>query len=162
MTERIGDRATFAMEIGAYTGGLRVVDIWAGGKRLTVDDNFAFVPAFLRLIRPDAARVRLRELPPSPFPGRPGEEVFRLLAADEEQRYEYGFLRWGETVDNVSCVAYLDGELVLVFSFWRPTHPVPADRGRIFVARIDPDDFADTVQHAAYVLEVRELGERRS
>jgi hypothetical protein len=33
---------------------------------------------------------------------------------------------WGETIDNVSRYAYLDGDLVLVFAFWRPTHPRPA------------------------------------
>ena len=41
---QIGDRATFAAEVGARTSrDLRTVDLWAAGKLLTTDDNAAFV-----------------------------------------------------------------------------------------------------------------------
>jgi hypothetical protein len=43
--------------------------------------------------------------------------------------------------------------LVLIFAFWRPTHPFPDGLGTIFVARIPPDDFATTLQAAAELLD---------
>jgi hypothetical protein len=53
------------------------------------------------------------------------------LEQDEtEFREQFWFMLWGETIDDVSRYAYLDGDLVLVFAFWRPTHPVPHDRAR--------------------------------
>jgi hypothetical protein len=60
---------------------------------------------------------------------------------------------WGETIDNVSRYAYLDGDLVLVFASWLPTHPVPQDRGKAFVARIPPDQLVTILEHAADMLD---------
>ncbi len=155
MTRRFGDRATFCVEIGEITPpALRVIDLWAAGTWLTTDDNTAYVPSFSWYMRRDAERVRRRDVPPSPFPGRAPEEVFRLLHADEtEFRVQFWFLRWSETVDNVSAYAYLDGDLVIVFQFWRTTHPFPDDLGKVFVARIPPDEFAAVVEEAADVLD---------
>ena len=49
MTRQFGDRTTFAVEVGGTaTPGLRVVDLWAAGRRLTVDDNGPGVPDELR------------------------------------------------------------------------------------------------------------------
>jgi hypothetical protein len=63
-------------------------------------------------------------------------------------------LGWGETVDNVSRYAYLEGGyLVLVFAFLRPGHPFPEDRGKVFAARIPPDEFVATIVAAADLLE---------
>jgi hypothetical protein len=61
-------------------------------------------------------------------------------------------MQWGGTVDNVSRYAYLDGDLVLIFGFWQSTHLVPGERGRIFAARIAPDEFV-TILVAADFLE---------
>ena len=58
-------------------------------------------------------------------------------------------MQWSETVDNLSTYAYLDGELVIVFAFWRDTHPFPEDLGKVFTVRMPPDEFADTVEKAA-------------
>jgi hypothetical protein len=57
--ERFGDRETFAVEVGSSAGSaaLRVVDIWAAGKRLTVDDNVAYIPSFLPAIRGTATSM---------------------------------------------------------------------------------------------------------
>jgi hypothetical protein len=155
MTRTIGDRATFSIEIGEITPpSMRVVDLWAGGKWLTTDDNTVYVPSFFWYMRGDADRVRRRDIKPCPFPGRSPEEIFELLRADQtEFREQYWFMRWSETVDNVSMYAYLDGDLVIVFQFWRPTHLFPEELGKIFVARIPPDEFAATVEQAADLLE---------
>src|SRR5690242_13789783 len=83
MTERFGDRATFAVEIdGVATPGLRVVDLWAAGRRLTVDDNAAYVPSLVFYMRADAERVRQGRVPACPFPGRGPAEIFELVYAD--------------------------------------------------------------------------------
>lgn len=60
---------------------------------------------------------------------------------------------WGETVDNVSRYAYLDDDLVIIFAFWRPKHPFPEDLGKVFVARIPPDEFAATLEKAAELMD---------
>ncbi|WP_343446321.1 hypothetical protein [Micromonospora schwarzwaldensis] len=49
----------------------------------------------------------------------------------------------------------MDGDLVIVFAFWRPTHPFPEDLGRVFVARIPPDAFATTLEEAADPLDAK-------
>jgi hypothetical protein len=77
-----------------------------------------------------------------------------LLEEDEpEFREQYWFMRWSETVDNVSVYAYLDGDLVIVFQFWRASHPFPEDLGQVFVARIPPDEFVAIVEEAAGLLD---------
>jgi hypothetical protein len=155
MTRRLGDRETFAVEVGEVESAqLRVVDLWAAGKRLTVDDNSAFLPFFCPAMRATAEQVRRGEVEPHPFPGLSPEDNFRRLEENEyEFRQRFWFMEWGETVDNVSRYAYLDGDLVFTFAFWRPTHPFPADRGRVFTARISPDDFVTTLVAAADMLD---------
>ena len=133
---------------------LRVVDLWAAYKWLTTDDNVAYVPSFSWYMRSDADRVRRRDVRPCPFPGRAPEEIFRLLHADETGfREQFWFMQWSETLDNVSAYAYLDDDLVIVFQFWRASHPLPEDLGEVFVATIPPDEFAAIVKEAADLLD---------
>lgn len=62
-------------------------------------------------------------------------------------------MHWGEIVDNVSTYAYLESSrLVIVFGFWRETHPYPDDLGKIFFTKMDPDEFVATVREALDVL----------
>ncbi|GAA4606252.1 hypothetical protein BJY16_005733 [Actinoplanes octamycinicus] len=156
MTRRFGDRDRFSVEVGAITSpSLCTVDLWAGGKWLTTDDNTAFVPSFLRFLRSTATRVRRGDVGLCPFPERSPEDIFRLLHADDESdfREQFWLLHWGETVDNVSSYVYRDGgDLVIVFAFWRPWHRFPEDMGKVFVARIPPDEFADVLERAADLL----------
>ena len=143
MTERFGDRATFAVEVGGVaTGRLRVVDLWVAGERLTVKDNAAYVPSLAYYMGLDAEKVRKREIPPSPFPGREPEEISRRLDADRTGfRQRFWFMQWTEIVDDVSIYAYLDDDLVIIFRFYqRP--------GEIFVSRIRPEDFLAVVDDA--------------
>ncbi|MGW0215606.1 hypothetical protein ACWDXH_14570 [Micromonospora chokoriensis] len=65
-------------------------------------------------------------------------------------------MQWGETLDNVSAYAYLDGDLVIVFQFWRVSHPFPTDSGQVHVATLPPDEFAAVVKGAADLLEAGE------
>ncbi|MFI5898404.1 hypothetical protein ACIA5D_50880 [Actinoplanes sp. NPDC051513] len=104
MTQQIGDRATFAVEVGEVKSpSLRIVDLWAAGRWLTTDDNVVQIPSFSRHMRSDAQRVRQGDVRPCSFSGRAPEDIFRLLNEDEtEFREQFWFMRSGETVDNVS------------------------------------------------------------
>ncbi|MDG4840084.1 hypothetical protein O7631_26440 [Micromonospora sp. WMMD967] len=155
MRRCFGDRATFAVEVGEIQSpALRAVDVWVAGRRLTVDDNSAFVPSFSFAMRSSAARVRRRDIKPCPFPGHSPEETFRLLQADETGFAEhFWFMRWGETLDSVSTYAYLEQTLVILFAFWRASHSFPEGLGEVFVARIPPDEFALTVETAVDLLD---------
>ncbi|MFC4017289.1 hypothetical protein ACFOW4_04940 [Micromonospora sp. GCM10011542] len=155
MTRCFGDRVTFAVEVGEIQPpSLRVVDLWMAGKRLTTDDNSALVPFFSRAMRSSAAQVRRRDVKPCPFPGHAPEEIFRLLQADETGfREQFWFMQWGETVDNVSTYAYLEDDLVILFAFWRASHPFLEDLGKVFVARIPPDEFAAIIEDSADLLD---------
>ena len=157
MMKRFGDRAKFAVEVGRLEPpDLRVVDLWAAGKLLTTDDNTAYVPSFSWSMRKSAAEVRRQEVKPCPFPGRSPEQNYQLLDADQtEFREQYWLMHWGETVDNVSSYTYLDRDLIIVFTFWRPQHPFPEDRNKIFVARIPPHEFVSTLEAAADLLDSR-------
>lgn len=142
------------MEVGEATApALRVVDLWAAGTLITTDDNMAYVPSFTHYMRLEAERVRRGDVPSCPFPGRTPEEVFRLLRADEtEFAQRFWFMRWSETVDNVSTFACLDDDLVIMFEFWR-ARPAPHEVGEVFVARLSPEEFVSVVEGAGQVLD---------
>jgi hypothetical protein len=144
-----------SIEVGAAVSPeLRVVDIWAAGKHLTTDDNVAFVPFLARAMRSTAALVRRNDVAQCPFPGRSPEEIFRVLDADKTSfRERFWFIQWGEIIDNVARYAYRDvDDLVFAFAFWRPRHAVADDLGRVFVARLEPGEFATAVEDAADIL----------
>jgi hypothetical protein len=151
MTQRFGDRARFGVEIGeATSSALRVVDLWAAGTWLTTDDNTAYAPSLSHYMRREADRVRRGDVPRRPFPGRPPEEVHRLLRADQTGfAQQFWFLRWSEIVDNVPTFAYLDDDLVIMFEFRRTNHRFPEDTGTCFVSRIPPAEFASIADAAA-------------
>lgn len=139
------------MEAGeAVSAGLRVVDLWAAGRLLTVDDNTAYLASLCHHMRSEADRVRGGALPPRPWPGLAPHEVFARLEADQtELREQHWIMRWSEITDGVSVYAWLEDELVIAFAYWRPTHPEPEDLGKVFVARLSSEQFANTVQRAA-------------
>ncbi|MEV4385383.1 hypothetical protein AB0J68_06585 [Micromonospora sp. NPDC049580] len=151
---QFGNRETFALDVGeALSPSLRVVDLWAAGKMLTARDNMAYVPSLRHYIRSASARVRGREIQPCPFPEQSPEAIFRRLEAEQtEFREQYWFLRWSEIVDNVESYAYLDDDLVIVFAF-RGAGLSPEDVGKVFVARVPPDNFAATLDQAADLLD---------
>ena len=157
MTRLVGDRTTFALEIGdRVSAGLQVVDVWASGVRLTAVDNVAYVPSFCRYLRRTAEQVARRRIKSCPFPGRSPEEIFRLLDADQtEIRERYWLMRWSEILDNVSTYAYLDDDLVIVFKLRRAGHPIPQDPDKVLVSKIQPDLFATLLQTAADLLTAR-------
>ncbi len=63
-------------------------------------------------------------------------------------------MHWGETVDNVTSYVYLDGDdLVIIFGYWPAEHPFPEDLGKVFVARMPPDEFSIILEQAADLLD---------
>lgn len=147
-----GDRAAFAIEVGQFWAlpHQRIVDLWIAGRLLTYDDNIAYLPSFVHLMRGTVDRVRRRDLPACPRPGAPPEEIFRSLIADDERRERYWLMQWGETLDGAGVFAYLDGDdLVLGATFRRSDHP---DHGRVFTARLPLDEFEEAVALAVDAL----------
>lgn len=158
--QTFGHRATFAVEVGGLPAYLveagqtqvsdfRVVDLWAGGKRLTCHDNAAYTPTLVHHMRFSAELVQRRKVPPCPFPWRSPAEVFRLLNANESDfREQFWLLRhWDEILDNVETYAWLDGPLVVACRIRQPV------RSEIFVARVPPDEFVATIDEAARLLD---------
>jgi hypothetical protein len=56
------------------------------------------------------------------------------------------------------CYAYPDDDLMIVFAFRRAEHPFQGDLGKVFVARIPPDEFAATLQEVADLLDAESVG----
>lgn len=157
---RFGHRATFAVEVGglpAYLAeagqtqapDLRIVDLWAGGWRLTCHDNAAYTPTLVLSMRSAAELVRRRKVPRCPFPWRSPAEVFRLLNAnDGEFRQRFWMLHdWDEILDNVQSFTWLDDQLVLACRIRKPFS------SEIFVARVPPAEFVATIDEAVRFLD---------
>ncbi|MGJ8641325.1 MAG: hypothetical protein ACSHYA_18185 [Opitutaceae bacterium] len=69
----IGEKALFAIEIGRLneeSPPLRVVDIWAGGVRLCVDDNTAYLPQFTGDLKDELSRSFFSEKFETYFEGK--------------------------------------------------------------------------------------------
>ena len=160
MMQSFGHRATFAVEVGGLPAYLveagqtqvsdfRVVDLWAGGKRLTCHDNAAYTPTLVHHMRSAAELVRQGKVPRRPFPWRSPAEVFRLLHAnDSEFREQFRLLsHWDEILDNVETYTWLDDLLVVACRIRQPI------RSEIFVARVPPEEFVATVDEAARLLD---------
>jgi hypothetical protein len=128
--------------------------VYAGGRRLTVDDDVAFVPSVRWLMQDDAERVSAGAVPPNPAVGRTPEEIYEVLHADDtEWREHFWLLQWGPTLDNVLFYAYVEAdELVIVFAFCRDQHPGPEEVGRPYIARVGRDRFARDLAAAAAAL----------
>ncbi|MFD9312382.1 hypothetical protein [Streptomyces goshikiensis] len=101
----LGDKFRFAAEVGV-PGPLCRVDLWAAGRRLTCDDNMAYVPQFRRDVLDAAAWLRSGGGSPLPFAGLSAEATHRRLmqrAGDDEPEADYRLrgrfqvLLWGPT-----------------------------------------------------------------
>jgi hypothetical protein len=73
---------------------------------------------------------------PLPWPALPPDENHtRLVAQDDGVSQRHWFPNWGPTTDIVRGLIFRRGpEMVFTFEFWRPTHHIAADMGRVFVA----------------------------
>ena len=59
----VGNKDTLSFEIAdQYDGGLLQVDIWAGGRLLTVRDNMAYVSAFIYSLNWEKEKIEKREI----------------------------------------------------------------------------------------------------
>lgn len=129
-----GDRRGFAIEIGAREGGLVVVDLWAAGRALSVDDHHVFVPQFCLAVEATLEGWRDEGPPPRPWPSEGPEENHRRLALDPDRHRAHVFADWGPTTDELVSYAFGDGDDVwLTFARTR-AHVPPGERG-VFASR---------------------------
>ncbi|WP_407917142.1 hypothetical protein [Kitasatospora sp. NE20-6] len=165
MTVVLGDKHTFAVEVGAWDHSLCRVDLWAAGKWLTCDDNMAFVGQFRRAVLDTADRLRSDGGLALPFDGSSPEATHRRLTlragtddeteADYELRSRFRALAWGPTTDNVTAYLFGDGDRsVLTLQFWRKEHLTehPEDAGEVFVAEIPTAELVGILDDLVAVL----------
>ncbi|MEV6005685.1 hypothetical protein AB0M29_02655 [Streptomyces sp. NPDC051976] len=171
MSVVLGDKQRFAAEVGEREGGLCRVDLWAGGKWLTCDDNMAFVGQFRRDVLDTVDRLRSGYGGPAPFDGLSPEDAHRRLRLRAEGEDETGaefdlrgrvrILDWGPTTDNVSAHLFHYGDrLVITLQFWRSELLVnhPHHAGEVFVVEIPTAEFIGILEALVATLDEGEPG----
>ncbi|TDT98619.1 hypothetical protein EDD99_6848 [Streptomyces sp. 846.5] len=175
MTVLLGDKRSFAAEVGEWDHALCRVDLWAAGQWLTCDDNMAFVSQFRLAVLDTAASLRSGQGAPPPFPGLSPEATHRRLMVragrDDETEAEYDLrsrfrvLQWGPTTDNVTIHLFRgDGDsLVITFQFRREGHLLKhaEHAGEVFVFGISAAEFVDILERLAAVLDLDRDPEHR-
>lgn len=155
-----GQLIRFAITVGEILcddGHSRMVDVWAADRWLTCEDNNVYVPHFagclsasLRSLLSDPQSRRGRPFPESSI----AENYRRLIAETDNTEYlRYRFMPWGPTADNVGMLLFREeGMAYLPFSFLRPDHPVPSERGQVFVVELPEWELAAVLHDAAWAL----------
>lgn len=131
----IGDTHQFAFEIGDYLEdipSLRRVDIWAGGRRLCLDDDSVYVPQFIASLEDELGETHEVGRFNDYLRGKSPEEMARFVIStrdEESPNYDlcddtlyptYRVLDLGPTTDNISAFLFRDGNRAhLVYSLWR-------------------------------------------
>ena len=155
---RFGDPNRFAVEVGEFWRGdpqFRRVDLWAADRWLTCDDNIAFVPQFCGSVRGTLSWLRSWCDLSLPYAGLSAAETHsRLLSVDDGSREQFWFPLWGPTTDNQTGHIFRVGDrLVLTFEFWRESHPVPEERGAVFVVELPEAEFVGILKEMLALLE---------
>ena len=172
MTQRFGERNTFAIELGKpdeASPDLRTVDVYAAGRWLTCADNVAFLPQFIGSLNDD---LNWLITPPTqkrdklPFdtlsPTENHNEMLKIATEDNDLHLFHRFMDWGPTADNVSMHLFRsDGTASLPFSFWRENHHDPNELETTFCAKLPANDLMTTLHHAAWKLMWDWIGERK-
>lgn len=161
-----GDKHRFAAEVGEWDHELCRVDIWAGGKWLTCDDNMAFVRQFRRDVLDTTGRLRSGMTSALPFDGLSPQATHRRLMlraetdgeseADFEFRNRYRGLDWGPTTDNVTTHLFQDQDCsLLTLQFRREEHLLkhPEHADEVFVAKIPTAEFVGILRDLAAILD---------
>jgi hypothetical protein len=157
-----GRLTRFAITVGEVVsedGGSRRVDVWAADRWLTCDDDQVYVLYFAGRLQ-QAARDLMTD--PGcrrgrPYPDLSVEDNYRRLLADAEtdntEYRSYRFMDWGPTADNVGMLLFREGGAAyLPFSFLRPDHHAPSERGKVFVAELPEWELALVLHDAAWAL----------
>lgn len=153
-----GKKSRFAAEVGDSRLGsplLRRVDLWAGGRWLTCDDNTAFVPQFRADVQRTLEWLRSEPDLSPPFSGMPLDEAHRRLSASTEREgARFWFPDWGPTTDNLIGYLFREGDhFLMTFEFWRQEHAVVDERGKVFVAAIPAQEFLGVLEGTLAALE---------
>lgn len=153
-----GEKIRFAAEVGEYSEGssqLRRVDLWAGGRWLTCDDNTAFIPQFRGDVRRTLDWLRSKSDLSPPFLGMAVIEMHKRLAVSENREgARFAFPDWGPTTDNLLGYLFRRGEhFTMTFEFWRQEHTVPEERGVVFLAEVSEQELVGVLEEMLTALE---------
>ena len=55
---KIGDKSRFAFVVGDFHEGLRVVSIFIGGREVTGEDHFVYLPAYINSLKRQADKLK--------------------------------------------------------------------------------------------------------
>ena len=168
---RFGDRASFAIEVGELLAeengsvpqdpSIRLVDVWAGGRWLTCDDNHVYVPHFAGMLSNEVSSLPKNlqgERLARPWPELSVADNFRRLrneadSGDNRQYLAYRFMDWGPSADNVSALLFCEGGMAFIpLSFWRERHHDPAELGQVFVVELPALELVAVLHEAAWAL----------
>lgn len=153
-----GDRERLAVEIGDFDEAqpsLRRVDLWAGGRWLTCDDNTAYVPQFCASARGTLELLRAGRDLSLPFPGLSLEENHRrLLRLDDGSRERFAFPQYGPTTDNVLGHLFRVGaQLVITLELWHDGHPMVKPAGAVIVVTLAEAELVGVLEWMVAVLQ---------
>jgi uncharacterized protein (TIGR02996 family) len=156
---RFGDRRRFAVEVGEFffpDRHSRRVDLWAGGRWLTCEDNSVHVGQFRGSVESTIRWLRSGPDLALPFPElSPEDNHRRLHEVDDGLRERFWqLLRWGPTTDGLSALLFrrADG-FAITFEFRWESHPMPEERGVVFVAGLPESELMEVLERLRAALE---------
>jgi hypothetical protein len=142
-------------------GSRRVVDVYAAGCWLTCEDNQVYVPVFAGVVAESLRKLLLNpqiNQRPLPYPELSATDNYRRLKAnadafDDAEWRASKFMKWGVTADNVGMLLFRHHDMaILPFSFLRPDHPMPSERGQVFVAELPIWELTAILHDVAWLL----------
>lgn len=142
----VGD-AQVAFRVGPIRGARRLDDyaslqIWVAGERLPHDD-VAFVPQLVRAIERALDAERLEEFPAPTLDGVENHRRCMSFGLDGIRKYRW--LDWGPTTDELTGLAFRDGDdAILTFQH--------RDSTDVVVARIPIHDLTDRLRRLLSIL----------
>ena len=159
MGHEFGERGRFAIEVGrALRGGpedgIRVVRLWAAGRELSCDDHHVFVPQFYRALEADIPSDIPYSSRDLPYPDSSPEENHQCVrASGYEAHSRYRFMFWGPTTDNLISYRFTRASnSILTFEFWRDTHVLAEEIGRVFVSELPTQELSSILRQGSHVL----------
>ena len=131
----IGDKKSFAFEIGdclSHNPTFRAVDIWAGGRRLCLDDTSVYAGQFVASLKRETSKIYEIRLFEETLKGKTPEEMAHFVCSTREEESPnhglhddsifpaYNFLNLGPTTDNIRAFLFRQNTGAhLVYSLWR-------------------------------------------
>lgn len=155
--EIFGNKRRFAAEVGEFwenSDQLRRVDLWGAGQWLTSTDNNVYIPQFRHGVQKSIGQLLAGVDLSPPFPDLSISETHRrLIERDDDFRWQFCFLNWGPTTDDVSAHMFRVGSQIFIsLEFVRPQHLEPDKLEKIFVAELPESELLSVLKQVTDAL----------